>query len=98
MELLLDKGNNGPHNLKKIKKLFVYIYIYVIILVILFYKFTLYYLNNIINSFESNAIITNFFTIFLQPVEVTNSYWFACGHTNYITFYITIIINHFHNL
>ena len=31
-------------------------------------------LNNIINSFKSNTILTNFFTIFLQTVLVANSY------------------------
>ena len=36
--------------------------------------------NNIINSFKSNAIAINFFTTFLQTVEVENLYWFALGH------------------
>ena len=31
-------------------------------------------LNNVINSFKSNVIVTNFFTIFLQTIEVANFY------------------------
>ena len=31
-------------------------------------------LNNAINSFKSNVIVTNIFTIFLQTIEVANFY------------------------
>ena len=31
-------------------------------------------LNNVINSFKSNVIVTNFFIIFLQTIEVANFY------------------------
>ena len=50
---------------------------YVLILAILFYKITFFFLNNIIDSFKSNVILTNFFTIFLQTILVANSYWSA---------------------
>ena len=43
-------------------------------LAILFYKITFPPLNNIIDSFKSTTIPTNFSTIFLQTVEVVNSY------------------------
>ena len=46
-------------------------------------------LNNIINSFKSNTILTNFFTIFLQTVLVANSYWFAPGPITHIIFLLT---------
>ena len=60
----------------RFSNLYIYIYIYItklvyawlLILAILFYKITLYLFNNIINSFKSNIIITNFSTIFLQIV------------------------------
>ena len=42
-------------------------------------------LKNIINSFESNIIVSNFFTILLQIVEVANSYQFVFEPTTYIT-------------
>ena len=41
-------------------------------LVILFNKITFSPLNNVINSFKINVIATNFFTIFLQSIEVAN--------------------------
>ena len=55
----------------------IYIYIYISILigtnlVILFNKITIFPLNNVINSFKINVIATNFFTIFLQIIEVAN--------------------------
>jgi len=53
----------------------------------LFYKITLYSPNNIIDSFKSNTIVTNFSTIFLQNVEIANSYWFISGPTTYIIFF-----------
>ena len=59
----------APPNLLKKK----YIYIDVLILAILFYKVILCPLNNIINSFKSNNIVANFFTIFLQSDEIANS-------------------------
>ena len=46
-------------------------------------------LNNIINSFKSNTILTNFFTIFLQTVLIANSYWFAHGPITHIIFLLT---------
>ena len=46
----------------------------VLILAILFYKITLCSPNNINDSFKSNSIVTNFSTIFLQSVEIVNSY------------------------
>ena len=46
-------------------------------------------LNNIINSFKSNTILTNFFTIFLQTVLVANFYWFAHRPTTHIIFLLT---------
>ena len=46
-------------------------------------------LNNIIDSFKIYAIVTNSFTIFVQIVEIVNSYWFASRPTNYITFLLT---------
>ena len=46
-------------------------------------------LNNIIDSFKSNAILTNFFTKFLQIVLVANSYWFAHKPTTHIIFLLT---------
>ena len=33
-------------------------------------------LNNTINYFESNVITINVFTMFIQTIEVVNSYWF----------------------
>ena len=45
-----------------------------LILANLFYKITFFPLNNIIDSFKSNAILTNFFTIVLQIVLIVNSY------------------------
>ena len=53
------------------------VYIEVLILTILFYKITFFSLDNIIVSFMSNAIVTNFSVIFLLTVEVANSYLFA---------------------
>ena len=41
-------------------------------LVILFNKITFSPLNNVINSFKINVIATNFFTTFLQIIEVAN--------------------------
>ena len=46
-------------------------------------------LNNIINSFKSNTILTNFFTIFLQTVLVANFYWFVHGLITHIIFLLT---------
>ena len=76
-----DRGGNGPPNcfVKKYQCVYIYIYIYISINVILFYKITFSPLNNIIESFKSNTITTNFSTIFLQIVEVINFYWFAFG-------------------
>ena len=61
----------------------------VLILTILFYKITFFFLNNIIDSFKSNVILTNFFTIFLQTVLVANFYWFTHGPTTHIIFLLT---------
>ena len=61
----------------------------VLILTILFYKITFFLLNNIIDSFKSNAILTNFFTIFLQTVLVANFYWFTHGPITHIIFLLT---------
>ena len=55
-------------------------------------------LNNIINSFKSNTILTNFFTIFLQIVLVANSYWFAHGPITYIIFFLPLTISYINNL
>ena len=71
------------------KVFYIYIYIYILILVILIYKITFFFLNNIIVSFKSNAILTNFFITFLQTILVTNSYWFLHGLTIYIIFLLT---------
>ena len=49
-------------------------------LAILLYKITLYPLNNIIDSFKSNVIVTNIFTTFIQTIEIANSYWFVHLH------------------
>ena len=66
------------------------LYVCVLILAILYYKITFFFsLNNIIDSFKSNTILTNFFTIFLQTDLVANSYWYAYGLTTYITFLLT---------
>ena len=46
-------------------------------------------LNNIIDSFKSNTIVTNFSTTFLQTVEVVNFFWFTSRPTTYITFLLT---------
>ena len=54
--------------------------------------------NNIIDSFKSNAILTNFFITFLQTFLVANSYWFAYGHTIYIIFYLPITTYYINNL
>ena len=43
----------------------------------------------LIDHYRKNAIVTNFFTTFLQTIEVANSYWFASGSTTYITFLLT---------
>ena len=43
-------------------------------------NYTLPFLNNAINSFESNVISTNVFTTFIQTIKVTNSYWFIHLH------------------
>ena len=48
-------------------------------LAILFYKITfcsikLHFADNIIDSFKSNDIVTNYSTTFLQTVELANSY------------------------
>ena len=48
--------------------------IWILILVILFYKITLYPPHNIIDYFKSNTIVTNFSIIFLQSIEIANSY------------------------
>ena len=46
-------------------------------------------LNNIIDSFKSIAIVTNFSKNFLQTVKVTNSYWFAIEPTTNTIFLLT---------
>ena len=69
--------------------IFKLVYIQVLILAILFYKITFYPLNNIINSFLSNTIVTNFSTTFLQIIEIANFYWFAYKTIIYITFLFT---------
>ena len=83
---------------KKILLLYIYIYIYILILVILFYKIIFFLLNNIIDSFKSNVILTNFFIIFLQIVFVANSYWFAHGPITYIIFFLPLTISYINNL
>ena len=55
-------------------------------------NYIFFLLNNIIDSFKSNIILTNFFTTFLQTVLVANSYWFAHGPTIHIIF--LLINNH----
>ena len=73
--------------------MYVCMYMCVLILAILFYKIIFFFLlNNIIDSFKSNIILTNFFTTFLQTVLVANSYWFAHGPTIHIIF--LLINNH----
>ena len=37
----------------------------------------------------SNATIINYFTIFLQNVDMSNFYWFSFGPTTNITFLFT---------
>ena len=44
-------------------------------------------LNNIIDSFKSNVILTNFYTTFLQTVLIANFYWFTYGPITYIIFF-----------
>ena len=73
-------------------------YIQIQILAILFYKITLCLLNNIIDSFKSNAIATNFSTTFLQIAEVIKIYWFVSWPITYINFYLLITIYHINNL
>ena len=68
------------------------------ILAILFYKITLCLLNNIIDSFKSNTIATNFSTTFLQIAEVVKIYWFVSWPITYINFYLLITIYHINNL
>ena len=74
------------------------LYIWVLILAILFYKISFYLFKNIIDSFKSIVIFTNFSTIFLQTVMVANSYWFAFGPTTYIIFLLIITTHHISNL
>ena len=69
-----------------------------LILAILFYKITLYPSNNIIDSFRSNSIVTNFSTIFLQSVEIANSYWFVSELITYVIFLLTNNTYHIINL
>ena len=45
-------------------------------------------INNIIDSFKSNATLTNFFTTVLQTIELANSYGFASRPIIYIIFFI----------
>ena len=54
--------------------------------------------NNIINSFKNNIIATNFSTIFLQTVEIENSYWFALGSPLTLLFDLPIITHYINNL
>ena len=56
-------GGDGPPKFKK------YILLYIYVLILAFFPF-----NNIINSFKSSVILTNFFIIFSQTVFVANSY------------------------
>ena len=66
------------------------LYVCILILAILFYKITFFPLNNIIDSFKSNAILTFFFfTTFLQIILVANSYWFAHEPSTHIIFLLT---------
>ena len=46
----------------KYYSIYIYIYICALNLAILFYKITFFPLNNIIDSFKNNVILTNFFT------------------------------------
>ena len=59
-----------------------------LILAILLYEITFFPLNNIIDSFKSNVVLTNFFTTFLQTILVANSYC-AHGPTTHIIFLLT---------
>ena len=62
----------------------------------------LYYIlfpfNNIIDSFKSSVILTNFFITFLQTVLVANSYWFAYEHTTHIIFLLSVTTYYISNL
>ena len=42
-----------------------------------------------LHLFISNTIVTNYFTTFLQIVDITNSYWFLLEPTTNITFSLT---------
>ena len=46
-------------------------------------NYILFPLNNIIDSFKHNVILTNFFTTFLQNVLVANFFWFTYGPTTH---------------
>ena len=70
-----------------IKKNNISIYIGINFSNFVFIKFTLCtLLNNIIDYFKSNIIVTNFFITFLQIILITNSYWLAYGHTAHFFF------------
>ena len=85
MEPWLDLGAMAP----QMFFLNTLLYICVLILAILFYKIIFCLLNNIIDSFKSIVISTNFSTTFLKTVKVANSYWLTFEPTIYIIFLLT---------
>ena len=96
-----DKGKLGQCGAITLLNIFFkkkLVYIQIQILAILFYKITLCLLNNIIDSFKSNTIATNFSTTFLQIAEVVKIYWFVSWPITYINFYLLITIYHINNL
>ena len=61
-------------------------------------NYNLFPFNNIIDSFKSNVILTNFFIAFLQTFLVANSYRFAYEYTTHIIFYLLVTTYYISNL
>ena len=59
-------GGQWPPLIFFFKNIIIIIYMCVLILAILFYKITFFPLNNIIDSFKSNVILTNFLQHFYK--------------------------------
>ena len=88
------RGN--PPSFFFFNKFFYYIYIYVLILIIFFYKITFWFpLNNIIDSFKSNAILINFFTNCFDSKILLVHIWV---HYSLYFFYLSVTIYHISNL
>ena len=61
-------------------------------------NYILFPFNNIVDSFKSNVILTNFFITFLQTFLVANSYWFAYERITHIIFYLPVTTYYISNL